>query len=72
MKLQEMTKDQLKEKLMTFTLETATPEEIAELKEIGTFNVPGTNFSLPTIMITPIDSKTPINTGVSIEMLQNL
>lgn len=71
MKFIEMSYLQLKEKLKTFTLETATPEEIAELKELANRQKEN-KVPFPTIMLSPEGVFTTMNTGIEIADLDKL
>ena len=71
MKFIEMSYLQLKEKLKTFTLETATPEEIAELKELANRQKEN-KVPFPTIMLSPEGVFTTLNTGIEIKELDKL
>ena len=71
MKFIEMGYLQLKEKLETFTLETATPEEIAELKELAKKQKEN-NVPFPTIMLAPEGVFSTMNTNIKIADLEKL
>ena len=68
MKFIEMSYLELKEKLETFTLETATPEEIAELKELARKQKEN-KVPFPTIMLSPEGVFSTMNTHISIAEL---